>query len=373
MKRKYLQFLGGGGFLILLVFGLNKYNPYLRTDIFRAFAKGNWYITSEKDTLFTMGYYGVRKYLASNPKNLKMLAKNEEFCSDRMIGRGGCVYGDFLYVTIRSFLPGSVEQDEINGKLLILKKSDLSIVREMIFDIKPVEAKIYENLLVVSGLKGFNIYDLSNPKRPQNVFSYRHPVYREYQGFDFFLREGKLYTAFALFGDGLEIWDITQPQTAKVVSIIPMKNMKPNEKDLSGCQSMDLIVNYPYVYATLGPSSEIFKTEKDIRGMLVYDVSNLDSIKKKVVLIPKSNWYNKQTGDRQPTYLTLYQDSLFLNFAEKGFAIFDISNAANPLYKGNLDISGKNVLIQPVYATESGKLFAGSYYWPTIYGLDIKK
>ncbi|HLT88882.1 MAG TPA: hypothetical protein VKZ57_14935 [Sphingobacterium sp.] len=371
MKKKLLYM-----FSISLCFAavgvvVNAYNPYLRTDIFRSFAKGNWYITSERDTLYTMGYYGVRKYLAADLGHLQLLAENGEFCEDRIMGRGGCVYDQYLYVTARSFLPGAVSNKEDNGKLLILRKSDLSIVKELKYDIKLVEAKTYGELLVVSGLKGFYIYSCSVPNNPEVIFSYRHPEYREYQGFEFIEKDEKLYVAFTLFGEGLEIWDLTEPEQAKSVCLIPINEQMADGNNVPGGQSMDIIVNYPYLYATLGPNIETFKTERDRRGIFVYDISNIDSVRKSAVFIPEMDWYSKNTGDKQPTYITQYDDRLYVNFAEKGVAEFDLSDPGKPRYEGINDISGDGALIQPIFATDNGKLFGGSYYWSKVYSSEI--
>jgi len=321
-----------------------------------------------------MGYYGIRKYLAAElEESVHLLAENDEFCVDRIFGRGGCVNGEYLYVTARSFVPGVTDTKGNNGKLLIMEKSNLSLVKELEYDIKLVEAKVVGNILVVSGLWGFDIYDCSSPNDPNVIFSYRHPKYREYQGFDFIIKDGQLYAAFTLFGEGLEIWDITDPTQARVVCEIPINKQMSDGNNLPGGQSMDVIVNYPYLYATLGPTTETFKTEKDTRGVLVYDISNMDSVKKTAVLIPKADWYSKNTGDKQPTYITQYRDRIYVSFAEKGVAVFDITDPAKPRYKGTDDISGEGALIQPVFATEKGKLFVGSYYWKTIYSKDINK
>lgn len=355
------------------MFAMNKFFPYIRTDIFRSFAKGNWNMTSENDTLYSVGYFGIRKYLADNPENLKLLAENNEFCENRIFGRGVCLYGKYLYVSTRSFLPGSIKKDKINGQLLVLNKMDLSILKVFNYEKKLVEVKTIGNSLVASGLGGFYIYNISKPNTPQLIFSYNHPQYREYQGFDFIVNSGEVYVAFTLFGEGLEIWNITKPEKPNLVCNIPISKEISNEKQFFGLQSMDLEVNYPYIYATLGPSSDTFRSLNDKRGILVYDISNIYNIRKDVVFIPKSDWYRKSTGDKQPTYITRFRDKLYLNFAEKGVAIFDISEGARPVYKGLIDVSGSGALIQSVFATEKGNLYTGSYYWSIIYGIDLNK
>src|SRR5690606_36548540 len=120
MKKKLLYM-----FSISLCFAavgvvVNAYNPYLRTDIFRSFAKGNWYITSERDTLYTMGYYGVRKYLAADLGHLHLVVQNRLLLEGSIMGRGDCVDDQYLDVTARSFLPGAVSNKEDKEKLLVL-------------------------------------------------------------------------------------------------------------------------------------------------------------------------------------------------------------------------------------------------------------
>ncbi len=351
---------------------VNKVNPYLRTDIFRSFAKGNWYITADKDTLYTMGYYGVRKYLVSHNEQLELLSENSTFCVDRIIARGGSFNDHYLYVTARSFLPGSVNSDQINGKLLIMKKNDLNIVKELDFDIKLIESKIYENMLIISGLGGFYIFDISKPEHLKEIFSYKHSKYREYQGFDFIKKGSELYIAFTLFGEGLEIWNITKPPQSEMICNIPIGQYMTDGKNIPGGQSMGIIAHYPYLYATLGPSSETFRTSKDRRGILVYDISDLNSVKKSVVLIPEKDWYVKNTGDKQPSYITQGKNKLFVNFAEKGVAVFSLNDPKRPKYQGTDDVSSESALIQPI-CSSNGKLFLGSYYWKTIYSKKIRE
>jgi hypothetical protein len=368
MKKKTLTVLFSLISIVFLFVIINRFYPYLRTDIFRTFAKGNWNMTSENDTLYAVGYFGVRKYLADNPENLKLLAENDEFCKDRMFGRDVCVYNEYLFLTTRSFLPGSIKKDKINGQLLVLRKKDLSIVKGFKFEKKLVEVKTIGNILVTSSLGGFSIYNIATPISPNLIFSYNHSEYREYQGFDFIVNSGKVYVAFSLFGEGLEIWNITKPEKPNLVCNIPISNGIDTKNQLSSLQSMDLDVSYPYVYATLGPSSDAFRSLNDNRGLLVYDISDINNIKKDVVFIPKTDWYRKSTGDKQPTYITRYKDKLYLNFAEKGVAIFDINDGGKPIYKGLIDVSGNGSLIQPVFATKKGILFTGSYYCSKVYG-----
>ena len=93
---------------MLLGSGLYIYrNIPLRTAVFRTVLKGNWYITSEKDTLYSFGYYGVKKLLQSN--ELEELNRNNEICNNTFIGglvaRSGVLFDQYIYVACRSFYP----------------------------------------------------------------------------------------------------------------------------------------------------------------------------------------------------------------------------------------------------------------------------
>lgn len=368
-RKKISRWLIG----LLFVFGVAmiyiRLNPHYKTDIFRSFAKGNWYLFSEQDTLYAMGYYGVRKYLASDPKNLILLAENDEFTSARIIARGGCVHGQYLYMTTRSFTNNSSEI----GSLVVLQKDNLESVRKIDSDMKLVEVQQYlDRYLLVSGIGGFIIFDAINPSNPKEIFSYKHHKHREYQGFDFFENDNKLYVAFAHFAEGIGIWELDHSGKATAVTEISL-NDSFLVNQMPFYQTMDVIVDYPHLYATYATQTEKVSLKSDRRGLLVADLSDLDNIANKIVLIPASDWYHKTTGDRQPSYLKKFENNVYLNFAEKGVAIFDVSNPDNPYYSGTNDLSNDRALIQPIDVTDDGKLFTGSYYWKTIYGMTLGK
>ena len=89
--------------------GIYVYNDIpLRTSIFRSLMKGDGYIISEADTVYSFGHYGIRKWLIKEDDSLELLAENSSFTHNVPIGwliaRGGVVYGDYLYVSCRSYL-----------------------------------------------------------------------------------------------------------------------------------------------------------------------------------------------------------------------------------------------------------------------------
>lgn len=376
-KRNRFIILLTGMFFIFVSFAILYFNIPLRTAIFRSFAKGNWYITSEADTLYTFGYYGVRRYVPVASNGLEIIARNNDFCTNTNIARGGCIYKDYLYVTARSYLGGQQEKDGagyINGALLILTKRDLKEVKKVPSDIKLVEAKVHDHNLIVSGLGGFEIYDITNPEEPDMIFRYRHPSWREYHGFDFFEVKGHTYVAFALFTGGIEIWDMTDPAKTLLKAHVPLSTPTAGGAMLSDIlQTLHVLADYPYLYAPLAPSRAAYNGEEERRGVLAYDVSNLDSIRVNVSLIPGHDWYRKSTGDLAPSFIDKHHSTIYTNFGEKGVAMFDIARPFVPQYVKTQDVTGCNALIQPIHITSTDWLYAGSYYWSDMYGYKLSE
>lgn len=372
--KKLFVILGGIFVLVAsIAFYVYKEIPF-RTAIFRSFAKGSSYLISEKDTLYGFGYYGVRKWLADS-EQVRLLAENDDFMDNcfvgHLVGRSGAINGDYLYVAARSYLGGPDKRNSnnySNGKLLILRKSDLSIVKEIKSDIKLIELKKHDDFLVVSGLCGFDIYHIAFPDSLEEVFKYRSEKFTEFQGLEIFDKDTSTYVAFARFAEGISIWDISSPAKA-----YPVCNRAIQDKLGNGCvlpeglQVFKVELAYPYLYATLGPMKGYFGTSNDRRGLLVYDLSNIDSIQSTVCLIPSGDFYKTKIGDPEPTHLDIYDNILYANFGEKGVAMFDISKPLEPVYKGIIDAGNAGNMILPIHINHKGILFSGDYYWDDIY------
>lgn len=350
---------------ILCIF---KYNPYIRTDIFRSIAKGNWYIITENDTIYSIGYFGITKYLIKNNGQIETILKNENICEGRLFGRSGCIVDNNIYVITRSYIPGADKTDELAGELIILRKDKLSEIIRYPSDIKLTEIHKYNNNIVVSGINGFNIYNINNSNKPKLIFKHRTKKYREYQGFDIFQYGDSTYVAFSLFCDGIEIWNISMPQKPRFICDFKInENYKNRGKVIKESQCMDIVASYPFLYATIGPLKKNFKDKEGLRGIIQFDISNIKNIKAKIVEIPRDLWYNKATGDCQPTYICKDNNYIYTNFGEKGVAIFSIDSVLIPKFIGLNDISGCNALIQPLNVSKNGYIIVGDYYWNKIY------
>lgn len=134
--------------LILLVTIFIYNNVYYRTAIIRTFAKGSWYVTSERDTVYTMGYYGIRKYLLKDTI-FKLLSEQDEFCNNTLIARSAVINNDVIYVLCRSYLPGITTVDDAdysNGALVVLEKNSLAVKEIIKSDIKYVEGDFEDEI-----------------------------------------------------------------------------------------------------------------------------------------------------------------------------------------------------------------------------------
>jgi len=372
-------------FIIFVAISISFYflnqNIPLRTAIFRYFSPGNWYITSEKDTLYSLGYYGIRKYLTSDKNSeIKLLAQNNSFCHNtfigRLIGRSGTIYKNNIYVASRSYLAGDIKvksEKYLNGEILILRKTDLSIVNKYKSDIKLIDIKTHKNMLIISGLKGFDIYDISIPDTLKPIFKYRQDKFTEFQGFTVFNIDTCSYIAFTRFSEGLSIWDISNPHNIRLAKNITLQDSLADGTKLpKGLQCFNIISKYPYLYATIAPMSTHFNKENDRRGIITYDISDINHITQSVTLIPKKTWYKKKIGDPEPSYIDLYDNKIYTNFGEKGVAVFDITHPNRAKFERTIDIANNN-FIQPIHINKKGTLFAGAFYHPEIYSYKIKK
>lgn len=337
--------------------------------------KGDSYIITDSDTIYSFGHYGIKKWLRKDNDTVELLAENSDFCHNTLIGwligRGGVIYGDYLYVSCRSYLGGpenSGTSNYISGKLLVVKKSNLSIKRSFDTNIKLVEAKIEGNNLIVSGLCGFDIYDISIPDSPVLRYRFRSDKFTEFQGFTTFNIDSCSYIAFSKFTEGISIWDMTKPKRTHHVTDVSIQDSLVTKQVLpNGLQCCDVVLRYPYLYASLSSVGETFNTDRDRKGVLVCDISDLANIKTNVALIPRQKWQNKKSGDPQPTFIDIYRNNIYVNLADKGVAVFDISSPFFPVYKTNIKIKESFIdYVYPIHIDDKGLLYSGNQYFSNI-------
>lgn len=350
-----LVVIGGCGLYVMK-------NVPLRTAIIRTFAKGGWYVESEGDTIYTMGYFGIRKYHYNENNELTLLSSNDSFCKNTLIARSAIIEGDLIYLICRSYLSGIYEKgdkDYTNGALIVMNKRDMSIIKQIPASIKYVEGQLLNDKLILSGILGYDIYDVSDRKSPMLEYEYRTPKRSEFQGVAAFQKDSCDYVVFSRYTEGVQIWNVTESKAPKEVAFIPMNSR--------GSMSFDVVVDYPYVYSTVAPDNSAFGTDKDKRGIAVYNISDFANITSTEILVPKDQWYTVKVGDKEPTCIEKYQNEVFVNFADKGVAVFDVTNPNQVKFEQTLSIGNDGGHVQPFHITETGVIVSGNYWWDDTY------
>ena len=250
------------------------------------------------------------------------------------------------------------------GVIVVMRRNDLAIIRNIPADIKYVEGKIVKNKLVVSGIMGYDIYDVTNREYPVLAYKHRTPQRSEFQGCDTFTKDSMDYVVFSRYTEGIQVWNITNIHHPKEVALVPT--------NADGCMTFDVTVDYPYVYSTLAPSNGSFNTENDKRGIIVYDLNDLHNISTKKILIPRNQWYNVKVGDKEPTFIEKTGNKIYVNFADKGLAEFDITSPNFPRFIKTTDVNNCGGHVQPFHIISGGVILSGNYWWKDIYVYETK-
>ena len=258
--------------------------------------------------------------------------------------------------------PTDIDQvSYINGKLVVVNKSNLEVLTEYNLDLKGTDIYIYNNHLILNCLRGFNIYDISNPVKPILKFSHRDYDYTEYQGADFFTIAGRDYMAVSNYTRGLSIWDITEMSNPTCVAKKTFEGLTAEDgTPLQGTgYSFDVTVDYPYVYSTWANNTPYMNTAYWHIGLLTYDITNFSNITMKLTEIPPSDRYSISTdGDKRPTRIAKLGGRLILNNSNKGISVFNANDASSIYYEGTFG-TNEDASTNPVYVTTDGKIFVG--------------
>lgn len=249
----------------------------------------------------------------------------------------------------------------VNGNLVIVEKGNMNTICTYNLDLKGTDIYVRDNYLFHFCLKGFNVYDISNPSHPMLKFTHRDEVYTEYQGADFYENNGRNFMVVSNYHRGISIWDITSPETPVCVAQKDFEGLTAEDGTaLKGTgYGFDVKVEYPYVYSTWANNTQYMNTSLWHIGVITYNISNLLSISMKLTEIPLSDRYNITTdGDKRPTRITKYNNHLILNNSNKGIVVFGVNDPASPVYEGQFDIQGGNS-VNPVLVNTDGDVFVG--------------
>lgn len=248
------------------------------------------------------------------------------------------------------------EVANVNGDILILNKDDLSLVNKYHLALKATEIGINGNTMVVNMLKGFNIYNIENKENPILVYSYRYPTYTECQGVDFFECSGKKYAFICNYTSGYTIVDITNVDNIKIAH----REETPvtyNDISLKGTSyNFDVVVKYPYAYLTHCTSGPYINTEKDYRGVLAVDLTNISQPTQNLTIASRSDLYDKASGDHCPIYIDKINNHLLIDNGQKGVLVFDIYPDGTPVYSGSA-MNRINTNVGKIKTTQDGRIF----------------
>lgn len=270
--------------------------------------------------------------------------------NNKMSATGIAIKGQYIYACYRDGSAGTSRNEDIPaGILYVFRKSDLSIVKEIMLDWKPTRVIIHNNLMIVNmQLKGWNMYDITNLQSPSLIYSYRSEN-EEYQGGTFCEHNERLYYIAGGFGYGLYIYDVTDASVPEKAAEFKFSWYSELNKNV---HCYDVVADYPYVYTTVASTySKDLLTEKDIRGILKLDISDMSLFTADTAnLIPytitqiadEDKAAVNPGGDVMPTKMTRYKDYLLTNTGRNGIAVFDISKD-EPIYQRFVQTSKEGI------------------------------
>lgn len=270
------------------------------------------------------------------------------------VSKKSCIYIDDFYFNEKN-IDGVTY---VNGKVSILKKTDLSVLSTMNLDYKGTGIAVFDNALIVNGLNSFNIYDVSNCKNPKLKYTYHPKKFKDIQGVNIFEVADRRYAFICCYSQGFMILDISDLDDISIVVEDDYSNLIYNGKSMKYIMNcFNAVVNYPYVYLTNSTVPHKQSLYPETSGVLTLDISDFKNIKKTLSFMPKGDITNFNTyGDPCPTRIFSYGNTLLVNNREKGLAVFDISKGCAE-YEHLVNI--ENSSINSIFVKNDGTIFVG--------------
>ena len=335
--------------------------------------------------------YAVSKIdvgIESAPTQIAKIGGHKNFYPREMSAGNGYLYipyRDNKAATGTSFDANT----DIGGYLDIIKLSDFTLVRTITYPRKPLNPNdgkgvryfgkshytaTYKDkyLCVTQQMGGWLLYDISTtPENPQLLYEYDNREqcyidnvggkgYAEFQQPAFFDNgNGNVYLAIAGYDrDLLKIYDLTTPTAPTCVYTCNLRALYNGNLTTPYLHTLGVAVSYPYIYCTVAPypGKAIGMT---MEGLAVVNVADINNISVTLHAMPDSDRATESTGEPAPCSIALRENYLFTDNAEKGFAVWTITNPAIPTYVGNISTGTQVCSVQ---TTDDGRIFCGSTY-----------
>ncbi len=245
----------------------------------------------------------------------------------------------------------------INGKLAILNKNTLDVIRIYNLDVKAIDVKVFENRLVVTCFYGFNVYDISDPSNPQLTYSYRVNEFKESQNCEIYEANGRVFAFICNYTQGYTIADITDVNNVSIACLNDYKDITYNGENLYGkIYNFDVSIDYPYAYLTNAVMRNYLNTYGERRGILTIDLTDFNNPKPQFSFVPSSLMTTVTNGDPRPTHIARSGNNLIINNTEKGLLFFNIDANGIPTFSTKVSVPGKPS-INDIYVPYDGCIF----------------
>lgn len=294
---------------------------------------------------------------------------------DRYLFNGIGQKDGYVYACTRQNSGGYTENENnpTLGDLFVFDK-DLNLISRIDLNGKGSNIIIRDDVMIVAAsLYNFTIFDISNPSAPKMLYCKEvdRTKYEDYHGGEMYEHNGRLYYAVGMFGSGLGIYDITDvidSNGEKAPALVGKFNIGDFKTLSNNAHIYDVIVDYPYAYATLASKLSMFGTENDVRGVISMNIEEV--IEKTALNKTKEISYvvadipdelkaeaNLSTGDTDPTRMVRVGDKLITNTDTARLAVFDIGENGLLTYDKCIDTES----IAYALRLDGERLWAGSY------------
>jgi hypothetical protein len=247
----------------------------------------------------------------------------------------------------------------VNGSLTVVDKKTLSVLSKIHLDYKVCGLAKVKNRLIVTFLNGFNVYSVDNPVNPKLLYTYRPNTWVEYQGVDCFEKNGRCYALICTYSEGFVIIDLTDENSISLVKSFDFTSISNDTPLTQGlCYSFDVVVDYPFAYATVSTKHNYIGSINDYRGVVFIDLHDLYNPSMEFVEMPKDRLSLIKSGDPTPTRISKNGNRIVVNNCDYGVEVFNIGSGGKGSYVTGIEMP-ERCSSNALFLTSDGLLFIG--------------